>query len=269
MHGPGDDERTEGEDEVKASDAEPSAEAEPEDAETPEEDGSPEDAEAPEDGEAPEDAEAPEDGEAPEDAEAPSKPDAPKVAVGWGETRPKWERPLPPEEEEEEAPDIFDTSIRRTSRSHKEQVGAFAKLTKDIFELSDSKRAKLDLDPEVAAAFKACASIKKGAKVRELRRISTMLRRFDGADLRARVDDLQNKDKATSQRSKSYERWRERLLEEGDAALSELVQTYPQADRQRLRQLVRTANRDRTQGKSRQAFRDLLREVRALDENRE
>ena len=206
--------------------------------------------------------------EVPEDAgEASVEPEAPKVAVGWGEgPRPKWERPVEVEEEKEPPPNVFDTSIRRSSRLHKDQVAAFAKLTKDIVELSESKRAKLELDPEVAAAFTACLTIKKGARVRELRRISTMLRRFDGAALRARVDDLKNKDRETSQRAKGYERWRERLLDEGDAALSEFVQAYPTADRQRLRQLVRTANRDRTQGKSRQAFRDLLREVRALAE---
>ncbi|MGH1349110.1 MAG: ribosome biogenesis factor YjgA [Nannocystales bacterium] len=193
----------------------------------------------------------------------------PKVAVGWGTKKPatKWERPLLNEQEEREPPpDVFDTTIRRSSRLHKDQVAAFGKLTKDIFELAESKRAKLALDPEVAAAFTACQTIRKGAKVRELRRISTMLRRFDGADLRARVDDLKNKDRATSERDKSYERWRDRLLEEGDAALSELVQAYPTADRQRIRQLVRTASRDRSQGKSRQAFRNLLREVRALDQ---
>ncbi|MBV1859738.1 MAG: DUF615 domain-containing protein, partial [Nannocystaceae bacterium] len=149
------------------------------------------------------------------------------------------------------------------------QVAAFAQLTKDIFELAESKRAKLGLDPEVAAAFTACQSIKKGAKIRELRRISTMLRRFDGAELRVCVDDVKNKDRATTERAKSYERWRDRLLEEGDAALSELIGTYPNADRQLLRQLMRSARGDRTQGKSRQAFRNLLREVRALDEAKE
>ena len=37
------------------------------------------------------------------------------------------------------------------------------------------------------------------------------------------------------------DRWRERLLEEGDAALAALVEEVPGADRQRLRALVRRA----------------------------
>ena len=36
----------------------------------------------------------------------------------------------------------------------------------------------------------------------------------------------------------AVERWRDRLLEEGDVALAELLTDYPDADRQQLRQLV-------------------------------
>jgi len=264
MHGPGDDERS--------PSVDPDADSDPAPAQVPEPEGGPSsepgaDVDAPPEQGSSETAD-PQDTD-PEDEATEPKPTEPKVAVGWGTKGPatKWQRPLLNEEEDKEPPpDVFDTSIRRSSRLHKDQVAAFGKLTKDIFELSESKRAKLDLDAEVAAAFTASQSIKKGAKVRELRRLSTMLRRFDGAELRARVDDIKNKDRAGSERDKSYERWRDRLLEEGDAALSELVQKHPDADRQLLRQLVRTASRDRTQGKSRQAFRNLLREIRALDQ---
>lgn len=264
MHGPGDDERS------PPVDLDATADPDAADAQTSDLEGAPNPeladggADACSDASEPE----PEHGEDEETADSQTDSSEPKVAVGWGtKTNTKWERPLLNEDEEREPPpDVFDTTVRRSSRLHKDQVAAFAQLAKDIFELDEYKRAKLDLDPEVAAAFTACIPIKKGAKVRELRRIARMLRRFDAAELRVRVDDVKNKDRASSERAKSYERWRDRLLEEGDAALSELVQTYPHADRQLIRQLIRTASRDRTQGKSRQAFRNLLREVRSLDQ---
>lgn len=262
MHGPGDDERS------PSVDPDATANGDAADALTSPPEGGPNPEPEVDEADAPAEANAVE-ADAGEETTGPeTDPPEPKVAVGWGtKTTTKWERPLLNEDEEREPPpDVFDTTIRRSSRLHKDQVAAFAQLTKDIFELDEYKRAKLDLDPEVAAAFTACIPIKKGAKVRELRRIARMLRRFDAADLRVRVDDVKNKDRASSERAKSYERWRDRLLEEGDAALSDLVQTYPHADRQQIRQLIRTANRDRTQGKSRQAFRNLLREVRSLDQ---
>src|SRR3546814_9755190 len=52
------------------------------------------------------------------------------------------------------------------------------------------------------------------------------------------------------------ERWRERLLEEGDAALAELIEAHPSADRQQLRQLVRNTLDERKRNKPPHAFRE-------------
>src|SRR5690606_30194453 len=60
------------------------------------------------------------------------------------------------------------------------------------------------------------------------------------------------------------ERWRERLLEGGDAALGELLGEHPRADRQKLRQLVRNARDERGRDKPPRAFRELFRELRDL-----
>ena len=53
-------------------------------------------------------------------------------------------------------------------------------------------------------------------------------------------------------------------LVEGDVALSELLDTHPDADRQRLRQLVRNCAEERARNKPPHAFRELFREVRQL-----
>ena len=60
------------------------------------------------------------------------------------------------------------------------------------------------------------------------------------------------------------ETWRERLLAEGDEALSAFVEAHPDADRQRLRQLVRSTLEERTRNKPPRAFRELFREVKEL-----
>ncbi|RMH91157.1 DUF615 domain-containing protein [Lysobacter pythonis] len=59
------------------------------------------------------------------------------------------------------------------------------------------------------------------------------------------------------------EHWRTRLLEDGDAALTAFIDEHPQADRQRLRQLVRNAQEEAKRGKPPRAFRELYREVLA------
>ncbi len=60
------------------------------------------------------------------------------------------------------------------------------------------------------------------------------------------------------------ESWRTRLLEDGDAALADLLTEFPSADRQHLRQLVRNAGEERRKNKPPHAFRELFRELREL-----
>ena len=60
------------------------------------------------------------------------------------------------------------------------------------------------------------------------------------------------------------EQWRDRLLADGDDALAALLEEFPTADRQKLRQLVRNATDERAKNKPPRAFRDLFREVREL-----
>jgi ribosome-associated protein len=60
------------------------------------------------------------------------------------------------------------------------------------------------------------------------------------------------------------EAWRERLIADGDAALTELLDEHPHADRQRLRQLARNAHEEKLRNKPPHAFRELFRELREL-----
>lgn len=170
-----------------------------------------------------------------------------------------------PAEEEEQPPDVFDVDVRRSHRAHKAQVEAFARLAKDLVDLPPATLDGLDLDAELHQAVAGCRGLRKGARVREQRRIATALRRTDARALRDRLDEIAGGDRANVQREKQREQWRERLLEGGDAELSEFLTAYPQADRQHFRQLIRSAGKDRTKGKAVAAYRKLLREIRDLD----
>ena len=60
------------------------------------------------------------------------------------------------------------------------------------------------------------------------------------------------------------EEWRDRLTDEGDEALAELLKRFPSADRQHLRQLARQAKVERHDNRPPHAFRELFRELREL-----
>ncbi len=204
---------------------------------------------------------APSDDDPATEDERPKRPEPEKA-----ERRPK--RPAPsemfPAEEEEQPPDVFDADVRRSHREHKQQVEAFARLAKDLIALAPAELAGLDLDPALEGAIAGCRALRKGARIREQRRIATLLRGTDARALRDRLDEIARGDRAKVDREKQFEQWRERLLEGGDAELSAFIRTHPAADRQLLRQLVRTAGQDRAKGKAVAAYRKLLREIRAL-----
>jgi ribosome-associated protein len=106
-----------------------------------------------------------------------------------------------------------------------------------------------------------------GARKRQVAFLAKQMRREDDETLDAIRDamdaggDAARRETATLHRA---EAWRDRLLAEGDDALSELLDAYPSADRQRLRQLLRNASEERARNKPPHAFRELFREIREL-----
>ena len=105
------------------------------------------------------------------------------------------------------------------------------------------------------------------AHKRQLQYLAKQMRREDDEVLQAIHDALDEGGEMARREAAQLhqaERWRERLLDDGDAALAELLDEFPAADRQKLRQLVRNAHDERAKNKPPRAFRELFREVRAL-----
>ncbi|MFA5590456.1 MAG: ribosome biogenesis factor YjgA [Lysobacteraceae bacterium] len=116
--------------------------------------------------------------------------------------------------------------------------------------------------------------------VRDSRRITAQIARkrqlqFLAKNMRREDDDVIDAIRRTLQRDRDdarreaarlhrLEAWRERLLEEGDEALAELIAQHPDADRQKLRQLVRNARLEREKQRPPHAFRELFRELKTL-----
>ena len=106
-----------------------------------------------------------------------------------------------------------------------------------------------------------------GARKRQVAFLAKQMRREDDEVLDAIRDALDAGGDAARRETALMHRaetWRERLLAEGDEALSAFVEAHPDADRQRLRQLVRSTLEERTRNKPPRAFRELFREVKQL-----
>lgn len=159
-----------------------------------------------------------------------------------------------------------------TSRSQqrREALDVLA-LAQRLAELSASQLAKLPIPEPLLPHIEETRRIGSHiARKRQMAFLAKQLRREDDETLDAIRDALDAGGEAARQETALLHRaehWRERLLEDGDAALAELIEAHPSADRQQLRQLVRNTLDERKRGKPPYAFRELFRAIRVLLES--
>ncbi len=148
----------------------------------------------------------------------------------------------------------------------KRELLELQKLGERLLEMTPAQRAPFPLSPEMQAALEEGDRIKShSARRRHVRRLGKLLRDENLEAIHAQFERIDQRHLDEQRRFHALERWRERLIEEGDAALEELLTQAPDLDRQVLRQLQRAAQKEARQGKPPTAARKLFRYLRELD----
>lgn len=163
---------------------------------------------------------------------------------------------------DEETGEYLDSS-RSQQRREALEVRALAE---QLASLSPAQLERLpipeDLLPHILDTIRITSNI---ARKRQLQYLAKQMRREEDETLEA-IRDALDAGSETSRRETALlhraEQWRERLLDEGDTALTALLDEYPSADRQHLRQLVRNAQTERARNRPPHAYRELFRVVR-------
>jgi ribosome-associated protein len=142
------------------------------------------------------------------------------------------------------------------------------KLAQALAALSDAQLAPLALDDSLREKIVRTRAVKQQiARKRAEQFLAKQLRKLDASALEPLRAALEN-DRAHARREAAalhrVEDWRERLLADTDTALGELLRQYPQADRQRLRQLARKAHAEREMQKPLHAYHELFRVLREI-----
>ncbi|MBD3609059.1 MAG: DUF615 domain-containing protein [Gammaproteobacteria bacterium] len=150
----------------------------------------------------------------------------------------------------------------------KNEMKALQDLGAELVVLNDEQLAKLPLTDKLIAAVHESRNIKQHiARKRHLKYVGKLLREVDEEAIRKGLDVLRSQDTQANARFHKLEQWRDRMLEEGDRALGEFLNDYPQADRQQLRQLIRNAKKEQTANKPPKSARALFKELRAIVES--
>jgi ribosome-associated protein len=119
-------------------------------------------------------------------------------------------------------------------------------------------------DRLVEAIREARAITAWGARKRQLQFVGKLMREIDPDPIRRRLKLWAHGRDANAAREHSLEQWRDRLIAE-PAMLDRLSAEFPRLDRPRFRALIQRARDERDRGAAPHAFRELFRELKALD----
>lgn len=153
------------------------------------------------------------------------------------------------------------------SQQRREALAVFD-LAEVLVALTDGQLAPIPMPDDLRELIRDSRRITAPiARKRQLQFLAKHMRREEDETLDAIRRALEHdRDEARRDTAALHrvEAWRERLLSEGDAALTELLQEHPHPDRQHLRQLARNAKEERLKNKPLHAYRELFRELRSL-----
>ncbi|MBX9894084.1 MAG: DUF615 domain-containing protein [Nitrosomonas sp.] len=143
---------------------------------------------------------------------------------------------------------------------------ALQEIGEQLVELDPKKLTEFDLPEILVDAIKLARPMQKhGARRRQLQYIGRLMREVDASPIQEKLDSWQQNSKQQTARLHQLERWRERLLSD-EHALTEFAKQYPQADLQRLRLLIRNAQKEKAAEKPPKSFRLLFQELQGIVE---
>ena len=150
----------------------------------------------------------------------------------------------------------------------KQECDALQKLGEELIELKVEELNKFSLPDILHNAILEAHKIQaRGGLKRQRQYIGKLMREVDAEAIRQQLHQIRHKDDLNNARFKRLEHWRDRIIEEGDKAINDLVEEYPAADRQYLRQLYRNSQKEKQLNKPPASFRLIFKYLRELAEN--
>jgi ribosome-associated protein len=166
------------------------------------------------------------------------------------------------EEDPEESPEL------KSKSQLKREAHALQDLGEELTRLPEEKLLTLGLPDRLLEAVMLAKKItKRGGLKRQMQFIGKLMRQYDIEPVQQKLTLMYEAQQANNAQFHQLEQWRDRLIAEGDDALTEVLGALPHADRQHLRQLIRKAQKEEQSGKPPAAARNLFRYLRTLREN--
>ena len=169
--------------------------------------------------------------------------------------------------------DYIDDSLDEEEEKSKSQVKremlALQQLGLRLSDLKPDLLNKMPLSDELRRALdETCKHTAHIARKRHSQFLGKLLRNHDIDAIMLPMNLADSQTREYNNRFHALERWRNRLIEEGDTALQSFVEDYPNTDIQQLRSLIRHAQHELARNKAPTASRKIFKYLRDLDEQR-
>lgn len=161
------------------------------------------------------------------------------------------------DEDQEEIIWVSKSEIKRDAEDLKQ-------LGEKLVNLTKANLTKVPLDDSLKDAIELAQRLQKEARRRQLQYIGKLLRSIDAEPIREALEKIENKHNQQQAMLHKLEILRDELIVKGDAALTDLLNEYPSADRQQLRNLIRAAQKEKEQNKPSKAYREIYQILKTL-----
>jgi ribosome-associated protein len=159
---------------------------------------------------------------------------------------------------------VTEEDIPKSKTQRKQEMLDLQKVGQQLVAVSLDRLKQLNLDEALLnAVLQAKKTTQNGALRRQMQYIGKIMRSVDAAPIVAKLDDWAGSSKQEAAKFHLLERWRERLLQD-ETALTTLLESYPQADAQHLRNLIRNAHKEQAANKPPKSSRALFQELRGI-----
>lgn len=153
-------------------------------------------------------------------------------------------------DEEEEIIWVSKSEIKRDAE-HLKKIGA------ELIELTPQNLEKIPLDEDLKEAIRQAQGFKLEARRRQIQFIGKLLRNRDPEPIQEALDKVKNRHNQQQALLHKLELVRDQLVNMGDASLNNLLEEYPNLDRQHLRNLIRGAIKEREANKPAKNYREI------------
>ena len=170
-----------------------------------------------------------------------------------------WLDDVPGDDVEDEDDEIIWVSKSEIKRDAEE----LKRLGAEMVDLGKNALDKLPLDTDLRDAIELAQRIKKEGRRRQLQLIGKMLRNRDVDPIRQALDKLKNRHNQQVALFHKLEQIRDRLID----TVVEVLNLWPDADRQQLRSLIRNAKKEKEGNKPPKSARLIFQYLRELAEN--